>query len=97
MKVKFVGGPYHGKTKDINPDPLIRTRGVSVAVMSDRKADQIDMYDSTWPPSIGVLFKNHRYHLRMMSIRMGKDDYYAPAMHPDGSVFLVHESYGVKK
>lgn len=97
MLVRFVGGPYNGKRMDINPDPLIRTQGITVSVMSKRKADRIDMSSSTWPPAVGIPFKEHRYHIRMMYVKMGQHTYEAPAMHPDGSLFLVHENYGKRK
>lgn len=93
MKVKFLGGPNHGKVQDINPDPLIRTQGVTVSAMSTRKDDLVDMSDSTWPPAVGITFTHHRYFLRMMHVKMGQRSYEAPAMHPDGSLFLVHENY----
>lgn len=88
MKVKFVGGPYHGKTKDVNlrpGDPLM------VGATYPRNVSPWSLTGSVLDSMVTI--KQHRYEMRMMGVTIDGIYYKAPAMHPDGSIFLVHEDY----
>lgn len=88
MKAKFVGGPYHGKTKDVNLD---RRGSLLVNQTFPRNMNPFFAPDGGVPDLIQ--YKTHTYEIRMMGITIDGIYYKAPAMHPDGSIFLVHERY----
>ena len=85
MRAKFYKGPMHGKTKDINPRQIVHGR-VLVNIMRSRR----DMLVQPAGMSIGVPlnFTVAEYQIKMMHVKMDNRDYYAPAMHPDGSIFV---------
>lgn len=92
MKVRFVGGPWHNKTRDV-VDP---TYPIVVAdpIRSLHAAD----FHSSWPlADTPTEFKQSRYEIKMVTVTMHGRTYVAPAMHPDGHMFMVHQNYGKRK
>lgn len=92
MRVKFVGGPYHGKTRDVDDPtyPLV----VADPIRSLRAAD----FHSRWPlADTPTEFRQSKYEIKMVTVTMHGHTYVAPAMHPDGSIFMVYEKYRSKQ
>lgn len=94
MRAKFVGGPYHGKTRQVDPQRIYNHSLLIADIKPNWLSVGVDHYLS---PSDLVPVKQHRYHIKMMSVNIDGRSYHAPAMHPDGSIFLVHENYGKGK
>lgn len=82
MKVKLYKGSQHGKTLSI--DPRLFWRGLKF-----RKAHPLGLDPS---PLAMVTWDEEVYEPVMMSVTLDGVFYRAPAMHPDGSLFLVKKN-----
>lgn len=94
MRGKFLGGPYHGKSMQVDPQRIFNH---SIVVADTRRVPWLDVgVDHHLTPADFnnvAPIRQHRYHIKMMSVSVDGRSYHAPAMHPDGSIFLVHENY----
>lgn len=92
VKVKFYKGPWHGKVRMIDSSQLHNGR-LEVSVMN--KLDRAWFRNVNDPAHAMPSFRTHIYEIKMMGINLGgygdkTNRYLAPAMHPDGSLFLEY-------
>lgn len=81
MKIKLYKGAAHGKTYNL-PDDMV-ARGLMVPNHKGYNPWLKDMGDTMMP--VGKEY----YEIVMMRVTIDGQTYTAPAMHPDGSVFMV--------
>jgi hypothetical protein len=80
----------HGKVQDINPN-TIRNGRVTITYMKRNVPVSRMRGIFTDPPDcVADTFTLHEYEMTMMSVNINGTTYRAPAMHPDGSIFLTH-------
>lgn len=83
MKAKLYKGSQHGKT--INIDPSRFWYGITMVRRFPPPASWFDT--EKYAPEATI--EKEQYRPVMMNIVIDGVNYRAPAMHPDGSVFLV--------
>lgn len=88
MKCRLYRGPFNGKIIDVDPHRVYW--GVEIA-----KPVKFNAHDfanqSLADPNASITIERVRYVMKRMSVTIDGTHYSAPAMHPDGSVYLEYD------
>lgn len=89
MRVKFYKGPFHGKVRDMHHRDLENGQ-VLMAVMDPKaKAQTYAMSSNLFMVQpLGV--RHALYRIKIVSGEIAGRKFSAPAVHPDGSIFLEY-------
>lgn len=88
MKVKLHKGPLHGKVMDVSEHDVFHGLTVSYANGKNLFVTHLTSPNAIMTPNI----RTARYEMVIMGLSTSLGaNYKAPAMHPDGYVYMVHK------
>ncbi len=86
MKCRLYRGPFNGKIIHVDPRRLLYGR-IEMAKPVKFNALQYD-FDAL---SSNLTFETVTYVMKRMNLNLDGVTYHAPAMHPDGSLYLEYD------